>query len=77
MKSTIEWDIKSCIEPTFRRNISVPSSGSNRPSKAGGKPAYSTLKMKPIGFPETSDELQRTTRRSIPEDNTPQTELTF
>jgi hypothetical protein len=33
LKSTIFWDITPCSHPIFRRNISPPFSGSNKPSK--------------------------------------------
>jgi hypothetical protein len=71
-------------QPTFRRNISPPSSGSkNKPSK---KPAWKlvastttlvscspyslTLKMEAICSSETLVDFQQTTFHYIPEDNT-------
>jgi hypothetical protein len=77
--------IEEFCYPTFRRNMSPPSSGSkNKPSK---KPASeqvasrtltlvsysaysSTLEMEATCFSETSAHFQRATRRYIPEDRT-------
>jgi hypothetical protein len=71
----IFWDIRPCsplIQPTFQRNTSPPSSGSNN------KPVspwfllglFSTLKME-LKFPsETFVDFQRTARLYILEDRT-------
>jgi hypothetical protein len=61
---------------TFRKNISPPSSGSSKPSKAPTTftliscSPYPTLKMEAICSAEASIDFQRTIRRYIPEDIT-------
>jgi hypothetical protein len=61
-------------QPTFRRNISPLSSGSkNKPSKISAQKHIASralLKMEAICSSETSVDLQRTTRRYIPDDST-------
>jgi hypothetical protein len=58
-------------EPTYRRNLSLPSSGQKSllPSAHTSSPLsdFSTLKMEAIRFSETSVHI-RPTRRYIPED---------
>jgi hypothetical protein len=82
MKSYIFWDIKSCTlcsQPTFRRNMSSPSSGSkNKPSRKAllavcftlvSCLAYSsTLKMEVACFSETLVDSQQTIRRYFSQD---------
>jgi hypothetical protein len=67
-------------QPTFRRNILPPFSGSkNKQAELCLPPAYtlvscsayfSTMKMEAICSSETSVDFQRTTRRHTPEDST-------
>jgi hypothetical protein len=59
-------------QPKFRRNISLPSSGSKNCLHADFLLSlfFSTLKMEAICFSETSVDSQRTTRSYIPEDYT-------
>jgi hypothetical protein len=77
------WSVES--QPTFRRNISPPSSGSKnkqrkKPAELCLPPAFTlvscsayflTLKMEATCSSETSVDFQRTTRRFIPDDTTP------
>jgi hypothetical protein len=79
MKSSIFWDITPCSplsQPTFRRNISPPSSTCHLLSRWFlAHLMFSTLKMEAICSSETPVDFQRTTRRYIPEDGTLQSKF--
>jgi hypothetical protein len=63
----MEYNALSYVEsqPAFRRNISPPSSGSNKPSKI------------PTWKPKRRFYFQRTARRYVPEDSTAQNGYCF
>jgi hypothetical protein len=63
-------------QPTFRRNISPPSSGSKN-TLGSCSEYFSALKMKAICSSEKSVDFQRTTRPYIPEDGTLQNVVCF
>jgi hypothetical protein len=85
MKDTVFWDITHAVHwktTTFRRNISPPPSGSNKPSSIPvwkqvtvhaftlvSCSAYSTLKVEVVRSSKMSVHFQWTTRCYIPEDN--------
>jgi hypothetical protein len=56
-------------EPTFRSNISPPTSRSKNPFRLASRSAYSALKMEAICSTETLVDFQQTTRRYISEDS--------
>jgi hypothetical protein len=80
MKSSVFWDIMPCSpvsQPTFRRNISLPPSGSKSKSRCCAFfrrvscLAYSsTLKMEAMFSSETLVDFHRTERRHVSENST-------